>query len=172
LCNKLCGMIFLFIKLIHFGIKLQQFIQMSLVLILLYFSKYSPLTKICFMYVVTLLWCYGVLIVEREKQHWWSLIIKETSSNKLDNLPPERYLSTSCCLFLRMTWDRVHLACWPPFGLLFLPRMMSVEQSVEWFSRGTEVLKENLPHCHFVHHKFHMTWPGLEPRPLRWEASG
>jgi hypothetical protein len=41
---------------------------------------------------------------------------------------------------------------------------MSVEQLVEWELAGkTEVLGENLSYCHFVHHKSHMTWPGLEP---------
>jgi hypothetical protein len=42
--------------------------------------------------------------------------------------------------------------------------MMSVGQSVEWELAGeTEVLGENLPQCHFVNHKSHTTWPGLEP---------
>jgi hypothetical protein len=49
--------------------------------------------------------------------------------------------------------------------------MMSVEQSVEWkFVGETEALLENIPQRHFVHHKYHMTWPGLEPEPPRWEG--
>jgi hypothetical protein len=43
--------------------------------------------------------------------------------------------------------------------------MMIVEQSLEWLPRETEV------HCHFVHHKSHMIWPGLESGPPRREAS-
>jgi hypothetical protein len=47
-----------------------------------------------------------------------------------------------------------------------------VEQLVEWRLTGeTEVLGGNLPQRHFVHHKSHMTRPGLEPGPLQWEAS-
>jgi hypothetical protein len=44
--------------------------------------------------------------------------------------------------------------------------MMNVEQSVEWeLAEETEVFGENLPHCHFVHHKSHMTWRSRGGKP-------
>jgi hypothetical protein len=41
--------------------------------------------------------------------------------------------------------------------------MMIVEQWVKCeFAGETEVLGENLPQYNFVHHKYHVTWPGFE----------
>jgi hypothetical protein len=49
---------------------------------------------------------------------------------------------------------------------------MMMENLVEGRLEGeTEVLGENLPHSHFVHHKSYLTRPGFEPGPPRWEAS-
>jgi hypothetical protein len=63
----------------------------------------------------------------------------------------------------------VHSALRPLIGLLYLPRVIMMEELVEWLAGETEVLGENLPQYHFVHHKPHML-PGREPGPPRWEA--
>jgi hypothetical protein len=60
---------------------------------------------------------------------------------------------------VRLTW--VHLVRRTLIGLLYQPQMMCVKQSVEWELGGeTEVLGENLPQWHFVHHK--------TPHDLAW----
>jgi hypothetical protein len=56
-------------------------------------------------------------------------------------------------------------------GLLHQPWMMSVDQSVDCFTGEIEILGENLPQCHSVHNKCHMTWRGLQPWTPWWEAS-
>jgi hypothetical protein len=36
--------------------------------------------------------------------------------------------------------------------------------------KGNRSTQENLPQGHFAHHKYHMTWPRLEPASPQWRA--
>jgi hypothetical protein len=56
----------------------------------------------------------------------------------------------------------VHSARRPFTGLLYLPQVIvRMQNLVEWMARETEVLGENLPRRHLVHHKSHLTRPGI-----------
>ena len=37
-------------------------------------------------------------------------------------------------------------------------------------SKNTDRGKEKYTQRHFVHHKFHMNWPGIASRSPRWDA--
>jgi hypothetical protein len=63
-------------------------------------------------------------------------------------------------LIRKVGLDRVHTGCRPPVNLLIMLKQLT---------RATEVLGENWPHATFS--TANPTWPGIEPRPLRWEAS-
>jgi hypothetical protein len=78
-------------------------------------------------------------------------------------------------VLLRLAWffylvcEAIGTAATP--GLLCQPRVI-VKMIVEKQMAGEiEVLGENLPQRHFVHHIFHMTRPGFEPGQPQWEAS-
>jgi hypothetical protein len=68
----------------------------------------------------------------------------------------------------------VHSARGPLNGLLYLAWVivMMMENLVEWRLAGeTEVLGENLPQCHFVHHKSHLPDPGSNPGRRGWKPA-
>jgi hypothetical protein len=52
--------------------------------------------------------------------------------------------------------------------LLYLSQMMYVCGELWWNDIDREKRKnskKNLPHCHLVHHKPYMDWPGRKPGP-------
>jgi hypothetical protein len=73
----------------------------------------------------------------------------------------QKFLDINHKVFL-LGWYTVQSVRRPLFDLLYhhqvIKVMMYVEKSAEWeLAKETEVLGENLPQCHIVYHKYHMS---------------
>jgi hypothetical protein len=89
----------------------------------------------------------------------WSLLLETKVS-----LPQNIAVIFLICIVGGWSPNWVHSARRPLTGLLYLPRVIvRMEKLVEWMAGETEVLGENLP-------RRHLTRPGIEPGPPRWEA--
>jgi hypothetical protein len=55
-------------------------------------------------------------------------------------------------------------------SILHIPQTIWVwRATVEWYWQGKQKnLEKHLSQCHFVHHKSHTDWPGLEPGLTIW----
>jgi hypothetical protein len=57
--------------------------------------------------------------------------------------------------------DLIHLLRWALIGLLYKPGIID---NYEAFG-GMTIGRENLPQCHFIHHKYHTILSLIEPGP-------
>jgi hypothetical protein len=81
--------------------------------------------------------------------------------------------STQIAFFL-MGWDWVHSVRRPLIGLLYQPRIINDKCGAIGgmrIGRGNRSTRRKPAQCHFVHHKSHMTWPGLQLQPPQYSNS-
>jgi hypothetical protein len=92
----------------------------------------------------------------------WLKITEVSETNCPHHLVPETSVIFSQLTRLLPRDDSINFSRCEIFSFLIL-RLMSVEQLMEWELVGrTEVLWENLPQCHAVHHKSYMTLPEID----------
>jgi hypothetical protein len=118
------------------------------------------------------------IVIRSHFEEWWSEKLMSWSSVK------KTYALTFTALFF-FKWLRarqqtlrehrsLEASCatlwWRWWRLFFVLFQVMEHRWNEIDRRKPKYSEKNLSQCHFVHHKSHMDWAGIEPGPPRWEA--
>jgi hypothetical protein len=97
----------------------------------------------------------------------------------MNTMPLLQWRAVSYCIILQYSFfiiifgagvEPSPLLLRPFIRLLYQSYMIDGDYCRQLLAEETGVLGGNVSQWRYRHHRYHVTWPGLEPGPTRWET--